>query len=62
MASQSQTPLPPLATAAAVRELVKLWDRDWATPGSVDVGLDEGLGLKEEKYCYDTMKCIRHGY
>lgn len=45
MASQSQTPLPPLATAAAVRELVKLWDRDWATPGSVDVGLDEGLGV-----------------
>lgn len=49
MASQSQRPLPPLATAAAVRELVKLWDKDWAAPGSVDVGLDEGLGLKKKK-------------
>lgn len=48
MANQSQSPLPPLATAAAAaaREVVRLWDREWATPGSVDVGLEEGLGLE----------------
>lgn len=51
MANQSQSPLLPLATAAAVaRELVRLWDRDCAVPGSTDVGLDEGLGLKEREY------------
>ncbi len=48
MANQSQSPLPPLATAAAAatRDEVRLCDRDWAIPGSVDVGLEEGLGLK----------------
>lgn len=48
MANQSQSPLLPLATAAvaAAREDVRLWDRDWTIPGSVDVGLDEGLGLE----------------
>ena len=49
MANQSQSPLLPLATAAAAaaaREEVRLWDRECAIPGSVDVGLDEGLGLE----------------
>lgn len=48
IASQSQTPLPPLATAAVVaaREEVRLWDRGWTIPGSVDAGLEEGLGLE----------------
>lgn len=48
IANQSQSPLPPLATAAAAaaRDEVRLWDRDWAIPGSVDVGLEEGLGLE----------------
>lgn len=48
MANQSQSPLPPLATAAAAatREEVRLWDREWAIPGSVDVGLEQGLGLE----------------
>lgn len=46
IASQSQIPLPPLATAAAAREEVRLWDRDWVIPGSVDMGLEEGLGLE----------------
>lgn len=51
MANQSQSPLPPLATAAAAaaRDEVRLWDRDWAAPGSVDIGLEEGLGLKQGK-------------
>lgn len=51
MANQSQSPLPPLATAAAatVRDEVRLWDRDWAAPGSVDIGLEEGLGLEQGK-------------
>lgn len=49
MANQSQSPRPPRATAAAAaaREEVRLWDRDWAIPGFVDVGLEEGLGLEE---------------
>lgn len=49
MASHSQTPLPPLATAAAAtaRDDVRLWVRDWATPGSADIGLEVGLGLEE---------------
>lgn len=59
MASQSQSPLPPLATAAAAAawEEVRLWDKDWAIPGSVDVGLEDGLGLKENKgrECYHKM-------
>lgn len=48
MANQSQSPLLPLATAAAAaaREEVRLWGIEWAIPGSVDVGLDEGLGLE----------------
>lgn len=47
IANQSQSPLPPLATAAAVaaREDVRPWDRDWAIPVSVDVGVEEGLGV-----------------
>lgn len=52
MANQSQSPLPPLATAAAG---VRLWDRDWAAPGSVDIGLEEGLGLEQGKK--KRMKC-----
>ena len=48
MANQSQSPRPLLATAAAAaaREEVRLWDRDWAIPGSVEVGLGEGVGLE----------------
>lgn len=45
MANQSQSPLPPLTTAAA-REEVRPWDRVWTIPGSVDVGLEEELGLE----------------
>lgn len=45
MANQSQSPRPLLA-AAASREEVRLWDRDWAIPGSVEVGLGEGVGLE----------------
>ena len=50
-ANQSQSPLPPRATAAAAasREEVRLWDTDWVTPGSVDVGLEGGLGLEERR-------------
>jgi len=50
IASQSQSPLfpPGTAAAAAARGLVP-WDRHGADPGSVDVGLDEGLGLKQRK-------------
>lgn len=50
IANQSQSPRLPLApAAAAVLELVRLWDRDRDIPGSVVVGLDEGLGLKERE-------------
>lgn len=45
-ANHSHRPLLPLATAAAAaREDIRLWDRDWTIPGSADVGLEEGLGL-----------------
>lgn len=45
-ANHSHRPLLPLATAAAAaREDIRLWDRDWTKPGSADVGLEEGLGL-----------------
>lgn len=61
MANQSQSPLPPLATAAAAaaREVVRLWDREWATPGSVDVGLEEGLGLE---VCNKESKSVTTGW
>lgn len=49
IANHSQSPRLPLApaAAAAVLELVRFWDRDRDIPGSLVVGLDEGLGLKE---------------
>lgn len=47
MANQSQSPLPPLATAAA-RDEVRLWDRDWTIPVSAHVEAEEGLGLEED--------------
>lgn len=47
MANQSQSPLPPLATAAAAaREEVRLWERDWTIPVSAHVEVEEGLGLE----------------
>lgn len=49
MANQSQSPLPPLATAAAAaREEVRLWDRDGTIPVSAHVEAEEGLGLEED--------------
>lgn len=49
MANQSQSPLPPLATAAAAaREEVRPWDRDWTIPVSAHVEAEEGLGLEED--------------
>lgn len=49
MANQSQSPLPPLATAAAAaREEVRLWDRDWTIPVSAHVEAEEGLGLEDD--------------
>lgn len=48
MANHNHSPLPPLATAAAAaREVVRLWDRDWTTPVSAHVEVEEGLGLEE---------------
>lgn len=50
MANQSQSPLPPLATAAAAtREVVRLLDRDWTIPVSAHVEAEEGLGLEQKK-------------
>lgn len=48
MANQSQSPLPPPATAAAAAlEEVRLWDRDCTIPASAHVEVEEGLGLEE---------------
>lgn len=48
IANQSQSPRLPLATAAAAaREEVRPWDRDWTTPASAHVETEEGaLGLE----------------
>ena len=49
MANQSQSPLPLLATAAAAaRDEVRLWDRDWTIPVSAHVEAEEGPWLKED--------------
>lgn len=47
MANHNHSPRPPLATAAAAREEVRLWDRDWTIPVSAHVEVEEGLGLEE---------------